>query len=56
VGVWALFAGSTTVLGIVLLRIPLLDTTLGNSAAVTQFTLTMMGLLLDVRRLKSPAQ
>jgi hypothetical protein len=53
---WALFAGSTTVLGIVLLRIPLLDTTLGNSAAVTQFTLTVMGLLLDVRRLKSPAQ
>jgi hypothetical protein len=52
---WALFAGSTTVLAIVLLRIPLLDTTLGLSAAATQFTLTMVGLLLDVGRLKSSA-
>jgi hypothetical protein len=53
---WALFAGSTTVLAIVLLRVPFLDTTHGNSAAVTQFALTILGLLLDVRRLKSPAQ
>jgi hypothetical protein len=51
---WALFAGSLTVLAIALLRIPFLDTTLGVSAAATQFTLTMVGLLLDVRRLKSP--
>jgi len=51
---WALFAGSLTVLAIALLRIPLLDTTLGVSAAALQFTLTMVGLLLDVRRLKSP--
>jgi len=51
---WALFAGSLTVLAIALLRIPFLDTTLGVSAAATQFTLTMAGLLLDVRRLKSP--
>ena len=50
---WALFAGSTTVLAIALLRIPFLDTTLGVSAGATQFTLTMAGLLLDVRRLKS---
>jgi hypothetical protein len=49
---WALFAGSLTVLAIALLRIPLLDTTLGVSAAVSQFGLTMAGLLLDVRRLK----
>ena len=49
---WALFAGSTTVLAIVLLRTPFLDTTHGNSAAVIQFTLTLLGLLLDVRRLK----
>ncbi len=53
---WALFAGSATVLAIVLLRIPFLDTTLGVSAAVIQFLLTMLGLLLDVRRLKSPTQ
>jgi hypothetical protein len=51
---WALFAGSLTVLAIALLRIPFLDTTLGVSAAATQFTLTMVGLLLDVRRLKRP--
>ncbi len=53
---WALFAGSMTVLAIVLLRVPFLAITLGSSAAVTQFTLTMVGLILDVRRLKSPAQ
>jgi hypothetical protein len=49
---WALFAGSATVLAIALLRIPFLDTTLGVSAGATQFTLTMVGLLFDVRRLK----
>jgi hypothetical protein len=53
---WALFAGSSTVLAIALLRIPFLDTTLGVSAGVTQFTLTIVGLLLDVRRLKSRGQ
>jgi hypothetical protein len=50
---WALFAGSMTVPAIALLRIPFLDTTLGVSAAATQFTLTVLGLLLDVRRLKT---
>jgi hypothetical protein len=50
---WALFAGSVTVLAIALLRIPFLDTTLGVSAGATQFTLTVLGLLLDVRRLKT---
>ena len=49
---WALFAGSTTVLVITMLRIPFLDTTLGVSGAANQFALTMAGLLLDVRRLK----
>jgi hypothetical protein len=49
---WALFAGSATVLAIVLLRVPFLDTTLGISAGNLQFGLTMVGLLLDVRRLK----
>jgi len=49
---WALFAGSLTVLAITLLRIPFLDTTLGVSGAVSQFGLTLVGLLLDVRRLK----
>jgi hypothetical protein len=50
---WALLAGSTTVLAIGLLRIPFLDTTLGVSAAASQFAWTMVGLLLDVMRLKS---
>jgi hypothetical protein len=50
---WALFAGSFTVLAITLLRIPFLNTTLGVSAGVTQFALTIVGLLLDVRRLKT---
>ncbi len=53
---WALFAGSVTVLAIALLRIPFLDTTLGVSAGATQFILTMVGLLLDVPRLKSRGQ
>jgi hypothetical protein len=53
---WALFAGSMTVLAIVLLRVPFLDTTLGNSAAATQFALAMVGLLLDARPLKRPEQ
>ncbi len=53
---WALFAGSSTVLVIALLRIPFLDTTLGSSAGATQFALTTVGLLLDVRRLTSRNQ
>jgi hypothetical protein len=53
---WALLAGSMTVMAIVLLRIPLLGTTLGISAALTQFGLTIVGLILDVRRVTSPAQ
>jgi hypothetical protein len=52
---WALFAASLTALVVSLLRIPFLDTTFGVSAAVTQFVLTMAGLLLDIRRLKGPA-
>ena len=52
---WALLAGSLTVLVIALLRIPFLDTTLGVSAAVNQFALTLLGLLLDVRRLQRSA-
>jgi peptidoglycan/LPS O-acetylase OafA/YrhL len=49
---WALLAGSTTVLVVVSLRIPILGTTPGVEAAVTPFVLTIVGLLLDVRRLK----
>jgi len=52
---WALLAGSATVLAIALLRIPALDTTRGLGAAGNPFILTVVGLLLDVRRLKNPA-
>ena len=51
---WALFSGSMTALAIALLRIPFLDTTLGASAAASHLAFTIVGLLLDVRRLKSP--
>ena len=53
---WALFAGTMTALSITLLRIPFLETTLGVSGAATHFAFTIVGLLLDVGRLKSPAQ
>ncbi len=49
---WALLAGSSTMLAVVLARVPFLGTTAGVGAAVTPFTLTILGLLLDVRRLK----
>jgi hypothetical protein len=41
---------------LVLLRIPILGTQLGVSAAVTQFIPMAVGLLLDVGRLKGPAR
>ena len=39
---------------LVLLRIPFLDTQLGAAAAAIQLGLTVVGLLLDVGRLKKP--
>lgn len=57
--VWAwkalLVAGLTQCV-LVLLRIPLLGTQLGASAAVTTIVVLVVGLLLDVERLKSPAR
>ena len=57
--IWAwtalLVAGLTQFL-LVLLRIPLLGTERGMSAAVTQGVLLLVGLLLDVGRLKGPAR
>src|SRR4030095_15718020 len=57
--VWAwkalLIAGLTQCV-IVLLRIPILGTQLGGSAATTPIVILVVGLLLDVRRLKSPAR
>lgn len=55
--VWAwkalLVAGLTQSV-LVLLRIPILDTQLGVSAAVTPVVLLLTGLLLDVARLRKP--
>jgi len=57
--VWAwkalLFAGLTGFV-LVLLRIPILGTQLGVAPAVTQFSPLVVGLLLDVGRLKRPAR
>ena len=53
---WALLVAGLIQFVLVLLRIPLLDTQLGTSAAVTQFIPLVVGLLLDVGRLKGSAQ
>ncbi|MEO8499356.1 MAG: hypothetical protein ABI565_00475 [Vicinamibacteria bacterium] len=57
--VWAwkalLVAGLTQCL-LVLLRIPILGTQLGASAALTTIVILVVGLLLDVERLKGPAR
>jgi hypothetical protein len=50
----ALLVAGLTQFVLVLLRIPLLGTRLGVSAAVTQVSLLVVGLLLGVGRLKGP--
>ena len=55
--VWAwkaLLAGGLTQSVLVLLRIPILGTQLGVSATVTPIVLLVVGLLLDVSRLRKP--
>jgi hypothetical protein len=57
--VWAwkaLLVAGLTQFVLVLLRIPILDTQLGVAPAVTQVVLLVVGLLLDVGRLKGPAR
>ena len=57
--VWAwqaLLVAGLTQFVLVLLRIPLLGTSLGVSAAVTQGLPLIVGLLLDIGRLKRPAR
>ena len=57
--VWAwkaLLAAGLTQCLLVLLRIPILGTQLGASAAVTTIVVLVVGLLLDVERLKRPAR
>ncbi|HKQ05399.1 MAG TPA: hypothetical protein VJ464_09720 [Blastocatellia bacterium] len=53
---WALLVAGLTQFVLVLLRIPILGTQLGVSAAVTQVVPLVVGLLLDVGRLKGPAR
>ena len=57
--VWAwkaLLAAGLTQCLLVLLRIPILGTQLGASAAVTTIVVLVVGLLLDVQRLKGTAR
>jgi hypothetical protein len=51
---WAILAGTLTVSGIILLRVPMLGTRLGLGAAVPALLVAGLGLLLDVKRLKAP--
>ena len=52
----ALLVAGLTQLVLVLLRIPILGTQLGVAPAATQVVLLVVGLLLDVGRLKGPAR
>ena len=52
----ALLVAGLTQFVLVLLRIPILGTQLGASLAETQFGVLVVGLLLDVGRLKRPAR
>ena len=57
--VWAwkaLLVAGLTQFVLVLLRIPILDTQLGVAPAANQVVLLVVGLLLDVGRLKGPAR
>jgi hypothetical protein len=57
--VWAwkaLLAAGLTQFVITVLRVPILGTTLGTSAAITPVILLLIGLLLDVSRLKGPTR
>ena len=57
--VWAwkaLLAGGLTLSVIILLRVPILGTQRGASAAITLIVPLVVGLLLDVGRLKAPTR
>ena len=51
---WALMAASSLFAAMVLLRLVFVGTTLGVGAATGQVFLTIVGLLLDVSRLRAP--
>jgi hypothetical protein len=57
--VWAwkaLLVAGLTAFVLVLLRVPFLGTQLGVSGAITQVGLLVLGLLLDIGRLRGPAR
>jgi hypothetical protein len=47
---WTLLAGSLALVVLTALRVPILDTRLGVGTAAIHFAITLVGLLLDVRR------
>jgi hypothetical protein len=53
---WAILAASVIPAVLTLLRIPLLGTRLGVGAALMQTGVVVLGLLLDVGRLRGPAR
>ncbi len=52
---WALLAGAATLAVLGIVRIPLLGTRLGAFTGAIPLVVTVIALLLDVRRLKAPA-
>jgi hypothetical protein len=50
---WTLLAGAAAYLALTALRIPALHTNLGVGTAAIHFAITLVGLLLDVRRLRT---
>lgn len=52
---WAILAASVIPAALTLLRVPLLGTHLGVGAALIQTGIVVLGLLLDVGRLRRPA-
>jgi hypothetical protein len=52
---WALLAGAVTLALLAIARIPLMGTRLGAFTGVIPLVVTVVALLLDVRRLKAPA-
>ena len=49
---WAILAATVVPLALTLLRVPMLGTNLGVGTALTQAGVVVVGLLLDVRRLR----
>jgi len=53
---WALLGSSVVLASLVLLRVPFLGAILGVSTAITVLVLVLLGLLLDLGRVRGPAK